>query len=147
MLADIIKYTQVADERIINVFMKSTVSIPEAEKLFSHILTTQHAWMKRIQNQPADFGIWDIHPVEKFESIHHQNFVLIKEVFESTPLNQDVTYINSKGDEYTSKVKDIIFHVLNHSTYHRAQVASIFKQNGLIPPVTDYIMLKRDYFL
>jgi uncharacterized damage-inducible protein DinB len=44
---------------------------------------------------------------------------------------------------FSNDIKSIIFHVINHSTYHRGQIASEFKQNGLDPMVTDYILYKR----
>ncbi|WP_209331385.1 DinB family protein [Lunatimonas salinarum] len=34
-------------------------------------------------------------------------------------------------------------HIVNHSTYHRGQIATLFRESGLQPVVTDYIMLKR----
>ncbi|WP_379084396.1 DinB family protein [Pedobacter sp. UC225_65] len=47
-------------------------------------------------------------------------------------------------NQYTGIVKDILFHVFNHSTYHRAQIATLFKESGITPPVTDFIILKRN---
>ncbi|QLH28398.1 MAG: hypothetical protein HWD63_02710 [Candidatus Parvibacillus calidus] len=39
-------------------------------------------------------------------------------------------------------MKDIIFHIINHSTYHRGQIAMEFRQSGLEPLNTDYIFYK-----
>ena len=50
---------------------------------------------------------------------------------------------NSKGETFSNKIKDILFHIINHSTYHRAQIATDLKQNGIEPINTDYIFYKR----
>lgn len=144
MLTDFIKYTRAADLRVIDAFRKAGKPLPDAEKLFSHVLNSQHVWLKRIYEEPAEYDIWQIHPPEKFEEIHKDNFMMIDCIRQDFPAEYEVTYRNSKGDEYTSRLEDIFFHMLNHSTYHRAQIATLFKANGLVPPVTDYIVFKRD---
>ncbi|MCZ4245398.1 DinB family protein [Pedobacter punctiformis] len=147
MFQEIVNYTQLADQRIISVFNSSTIDLPEAEKLFSHVLNAQHVWVSRIKGEVPQYGVWDVHYRNEFEKISADNFTQIREILNNTPLNQMVIYHNSKGDPYQSKVEEILFHLLNHSTYHRAQIATLFKKAGFEPPVTDYIMLKREHQL
>ena len=40
----------------------------------------------------------------------------------------------------------MLFHFVNHSTYHRGQIASNLKEHGIEPLVTDYIFYKRKNF-
>ncbi|MXV17131.1 DinB family protein [Hufsiella ginkgonis] len=47
----------------------------------------------------------------------------------------------------TNSVVDIIYHVTNHSTYHRGQVATQFRLHEIACPATDYIWLKRNGLL
>ena len=144
MTAEIIRYTQFADQLIIEVFNQSQQQMPEAEKLFSHVLNAQHVWMKRIIYEPEKFGIWQIHDRSLYEKIHLENFLLICKVFKEADSEEIISYKNSKGEDFSGKVSDLFFHVLNHSTYHRAQIATLFRAAGIIPPVTDYIILKRE---
>jgi uncharacterized damage-inducible protein DinB len=144
MIAEIIRYTQFADQRIIEIFDQFPQQMPEAEKLFSHVLNAQHIWMKRIIYEPQEYSPWQIHDRSLFEKIHLENFLLICKVFKEADPEETISYKNSKGEEFTSKVNDIFFHVLNHSTYHRGQIATLFRIAGIIPPVTDYIILKRE---
>ncbi|MGK7396080.1 MAG: DinB family protein [Candidatus Cyclobacteriaceae bacterium M3_2C_046] len=37
----------------------------------------------------------------------------------------------------------MLYHIINHSTYHRAQIALISRQQLVIPPNSDYIFFKR----
>ncbi|WP_316801708.1 DinB family protein [Pedobacter nototheniae] len=147
MLEEMVNYTQVADERIISVFNSTAVDMPEAEKLFSHVLNAQHIWVNRITGEKALYGVWDIQSKTSFVKMSADNFIQIRTILNDVPLNQMIIYSNSKGDQYQNKVEEVLFHLLNHSTYHRAQIATLFKKAGFTPPITDYIMLKRDHQL
>ncbi|GAA4212143.1 hypothetical protein GCM10022289_42530 [Pedobacter jeongneungensis] len=145
--AEIIKYTELADGRIIEIFKLATVELPDAERLFSHVLNAQHIWAQRISGKKPLFGVWDIHPKENFESLSADNFKLIRAVLNNHPLDKLIFYSNSRGDQYENRIDEILFHLFNHSTYHRGQVVTLLKKAGFTPPVTDYIMLKRDHLL
>ncbi|MBI3466927.1 MAG: hypothetical protein HY000_28265 [Planctomycetes bacterium] len=45
---------------------------------------------------------------------------------------------------YRNTVCDILIHVVNHSSYHRGQLAILLGQEEKTPPVTDYIAYLRD---
>jgi uncharacterized damage-inducible protein DinB len=50
-----------------------------------------------------------------------------------------------KGEKFANTIKDIVVHVINHSTYHRAQIAQLVKQSGGEPAKTDYIVYQREF--
>ena len=58
-------------------------------------------------------------------------------------LDRDVTYTNSAGQEFTSRVEDILLHVVMHGSYHRGQVAMLIRDGGGTPAPTDYIAFVR----
>jgi len=41
-----------------------------------------------------------------------------------------ITYTNTKGEEWTYPLGRMMQHVMNHSTYHRGQVATLLRQLG-----------------
>ncbi|MBL7865765.1 MAG: damage-inducible protein DinB, partial [Cyclobacteriaceae bacterium] len=55
-----------------------------------------------------------------------------------------VQYTNTKGQSFSNTVRDILFHVANHTTHHRGQIISDFRQSGIQPLVTDFIFYIRD---
>ncbi|WP_431292813.1 DinB family protein [Pedobacter sp. P26] len=144
---EIINYTELADARIIEIFKLAIIELPDAVRLFSHILNAQHIWAQRISSKKPLYGVWDIHPKENFESLSLENFKLIREALNNHPLDKCILYSNSRGDQYENRIDEILFHLFNHSTYHRGQVVALLKKAGFTPPVTDYIMLKRDHLL
>ncbi|WP_412467367.1 DinB family protein [Pedobacter sp. KLB.chiD] len=144
---EIAKYTELADQRVIEIFRHAKVEMLHAERLFSHVLNAQHIWAYRMSGRKPEYGVWDIHPKENFESLSLENFKLIREALNNFPLDQRILYSNSRGDQYENSIDEILFHLFNHSTYHRGQVVTLLKKAGFTPPVTDYIMLKRDHLL
>lgn len=47
-----------------------------------------------------------------------------------------------RGEQYT--LAELMQHVLNHSTYHRGQVALLLRQLGQAPAATDYRLFLRE---
>lgn len=144
---EIINYTELADGQIIKVFKQTTVQLPDAERLFSHILNAQHIWAYRISGEKPLYGVWDIHQKESFEQISIDNFKRIRNILKAGSLEKQITYSNSRNVEFENQIDQILFHLFNHSTYHRGQVVTLLKKEGFEPPVTDYIILKRDHLL
>ncbi len=58
-------------------------------------------------------------------------------------LNKRVEYENSEGRTFANDVKDILFHVVNHSTHHRGQIMMDLRVSGIAPEPLDYIFYKR----
>lgn len=54
-------------------------------------------------------------------------------------LASTVTYANFQGETWTYTLADILFDLVNHSTYHRGQVATLLRQLGKTPVATDYV--------
>jgi uncharacterized damage-inducible protein DinB len=58
-------------------------------------------------------------------------------------LTEVISYTNTQGEAFQTTVEDILIHVFNHGTYHRAQVARDLRQHALTPVNTDYITYVR----
>lgn len=144
MLLDLINYTQLADRRIIDVFLQAETAMPEAQNIFSHILNAQCIWLNRIQNKEPTCDRFQLQPIDVFEDMHNQNCKDMLHVLHNHDMKELIVYKNSSGEPFSNAVHDILFHIVNHSTYHRAQVATQFRLNNIQPPVTDYIAYKRD---
>lgn len=143
MLNNLIRYTAVADALIIDTFLRSDKELPEACNLFSHILNAQHIWVSRINGVPPKYRPWDQQQISSFTELHNNNIAGITQAFVTGNIERIVQYHTFAGDALEDSVGDMLLHVANHSTYHRAQVASSFRRNGIEPPATDFIHLKR----
>src|SRR5262249_38138032 len=54
-------------------------------------------------------------------------------------LARPITYTNFVGTKWTYTLSDILFDLVNHSTYHRGQVATLLRQLGETPVSADYV--------
>jgi len=111
-------------------------------KLLSHILNVHQIWNCKFQPDQVPYRSWEIHQIRDFYEIERKNFehsILIPDKFD---LNETIQYSTSKGQIFNANVRDILFQIINHSTYHRGQIATEFRQSGLEPVLTDYIYYK-----
>lgn len=145
-LREFLNYTKKADEIIIKALAEISFSIPEANTLLSHVLSAQHIWAKRILGEKPDYAVWEVFKPDDFETVYQMNMSLLENILTAKVLTQEVNYQNSKGS-FSNTIEEILMHVCNHGTYHRGQLAKMLKQAGYAPPVTDYIMLKREGLL
>lgn len=110
--------------------------------LISHILNVHQIWNCRIQPGQIPYGSWEIHPIQGLPAIERKNFEHSIQILDKFELTQNVQYSNNKGQIFKNGLHDILFQVINHSTYHRGQIATEFRQIGLEPLLTDYIYYK-----
>jgi uncharacterized damage-inducible protein DinB len=115
----------------------------KAVKLYSHILNAHQIWNNRIEPKQTVFGVWDIHPIGDCKNIDKSNYENSLLILDKADLNEIIRYTTSKGQAFSNSIRDILFHTINHSTYHRGQIATEFRQSGLEPLATDYILYKR----
>jgi uncharacterized damage-inducible protein DinB len=137
-------YSHHYNQQLVTVFAdQPTLTSEKSIKLFNHVLNAHQVWNSRIIQDRDPFGVWDIHPGQELKEIDTVNYFNSIKILDQADLDSSIKYTNTKGDAYTNSVKDILFHIINHSTYHRGQIATEFKQNGIEPLVTDYIFYKR----
>lgn len=110
--------------------------------LFSHVMNAHHVWNSRIFNLPP-VGVWDVHTLDVCRTMEDANFRNTQQILDHVDFATMITYRTQKGIQYTNSVRDILFHVNNHTTHHRAQIISDFRQSGINPIESDYIFYKR----
>jgi len=119
--------------------------VPEKSiTLFSHVLNAHHIWNARLQGKAASFEVWTPQPIKDWSDLHYENQRNSFEIITNTDnFEQRINYETSDGRAYTNTVKDILFHVINHSTHHRGQIAMDMRNHNLEPLTLDYIFYKR----
>ncbi|RVT76696.1 damage-inducible protein DinB [Flavobacterium sufflavum] len=141
---DTFEYNYHFNQELIQLFEKEKQIIPEKSiKLLNHLINAQEIWNARILNQDISVDVWEIRPLENLKNHNETNYNQSLSILSSIELSKKIEYKNSKGIVFSNTVQDIIFHVINHSTYHRAQIASDLAANGIEPINTDYIFYKR----
>ena len=116
----------------------------------AHTLSAQKLWLERILRQPQSLPVWPSSTVEECAALVDSMAVAWKEFLDRLPadgFDAKVEYRNSKGEAWSSRVEDVLMHVLLHSAYHRGQVALEMRSAGLEPAYTDFIHAVRQGFV
>jgi uncharacterized damage-inducible protein DinB len=135
-----------ANTRVIEVIEKNSYGNTKVELLFSHILNSQQVWFHRINSKSNGIDPWEIIEPPYFRDIMnnvHNSWAEYLSGLKPKGLSATISYENSSGEKFKNKLSDILSHLLNHSTYHRAQISSIIKSSGYTPAITDYIAYAR----
>lgn len=143
LLKDLFDYNNNCNERLIQSLAKLNDPPEKSIELISHILNAHSIWNGRIISEKPIYQVWQIHPVGAFYAINKKNYQDTLAILEGGLEARDVYYKNSKGVKFSNQVPDILMHIVNHSTYHRGQIATDMRRHGFEPLVTDYILYKR----
>ena len=140
---ELFEYSHYFNQKLSDVFNESPEKTSEkALNLYNHILNAHQIWNNRIELKQTTFGVWELHPIQDLKNIDKTNFEQSFEILDKFDLNETINYTNSKGQVFRNNIRDLLFHIINHSTYHRGQIALEFKQHGLEPLITDFIVYK-----
>lgn len=114
-------------------------------RLFSHIVNAQIIWLSRLTGEKPPVGVWDEHSIIDCQRYHDLASEGFRQQIRRRNVTEDeiVNYTNTQHQAFHNKANDILLHVFNHGTYHRAQIASEMRKNGIEPVNTDYITFVR----
>jgi uncharacterized damage-inducible protein DinB len=139
-------YDDWANRECLTAMHASAAVSPEMVQRMAHILSAERLWLERILKQPQSTPVWPSATVDDCtrladeQSSAWQSYLArLGNQFAPSSLNDIVEYRNSKGEPWSSRVEDILTHVLFHSAYHRGQIAMQMRADGMQPAYTDFI--------
>jgi uncharacterized damage-inducible protein DinB len=112
-------------------------------QLQSHLFNAHQIWNNRIAPEHKPFGVWDMHPAEEWNAINEVNYHKTLHILDTVRLDETIYYQNSRGERFKGIARDLLFQVINHTTYHRGQIAMLLRQHDIEPFLSDYIFYKR----
>ena len=140
------EYNDWANRRILDVLARAEGAPDRCRQLMTHLLAAQQIWLNRIAEVPNELGLWAVGTIEELQQHSEkstQNWLSFWHSFDENDFSRIINYRNSQGNAYQSTIHDIVTHLINHSTYHRAQINQLLRQNGFEPILTDYIAYRR----
>ncbi|TKC06924.1 DinB family protein [Pedobacter frigoris] len=149
MLLKLCQYNNWANSLLVNALTEAVethaTSIPDyCITLLSHIANAQQIWSSRIRGTAQTVSVWQLHDLNTCKSMLLESGNELNEVVENDhDKDRIIIYKTSTGAVFETSVEDILLHVFNHGTYHRAQIARQMKESGLEPVNTDYIQYVR----
>lgn len=124
-------------------------SFPGLRETVGHIAAAEWAWLQRwLGTSPTARPEWAqgssrAELAARFGEIESTRAAYLSELSDAD-IDRAITYSNLAGVRYTQPLGPQFQHVVNHSTYHRGQIATMLRQVGVKPTDTDLITYARE---
>ena len=134
--------TEVNDEIY---YRENKSSFPSIAKTVLHLWGAKNIWLKRLQGESLAAWPYQIEQESKAGQLaglvqSSQNILDFVTSKDDAFLSSLYSYTNMKGEPFTDSVEDTLFHVVNHSTYHRGQLITMLREASVTNVVgTDLI--------
>ena len=142
-------YNDWANREVLASFRKNGTGA-KSVRYMAHVLAAEQLWLDRLDGHDQKVAVWPEPDINFCETLaaelagSWQNF--LGRTGEQG-LSRTITYKNSKGENWASRVDDVLMHVIMHAAYHRGQIASDMRAAGLTPVLTDFIHAVRQNYL
>jgi uncharacterized damage-inducible protein DinB len=136
------RYNQWANERT---FAALGGESPIAARM-GHLIGAETLWLARLEGTRSELAVWPVLGHEEARSLlaalgaRWEAYLATRT---APDLDRDIRYVNSKGEPWSSRVHDVLVHVLYHAAYHRGQLAGDARAAGREPAYTDFIHYTR----
>ena len=117
-------------------------------QLMAHLLAAQQIWLNRCKGEPA-IGVtlwpdWKADVPEQMIDDNHRAWINFLDYLDPDDFSNCISYKSLKGEAFENQLIDILAHVINHGSHHRAQAGQLLKLAGVEKlPTTDYIFYLR----
>lgn len=140
------RYEEWANREVVSGLQETRTPPGQAVALLAHIVSAQVLWLRRLQGKDTEVAIWPSWTLDQCV-IESQPIIAswldYLNSLSDADLDHEFQYHNSAGKLWTSTVGDTLTHVILHSVYHRAQIASAIRDEGFAPAYTDFIHATR----
>jgi uncharacterized damage-inducible protein DinB len=131
-----------ANREVLGVLVNAKPAPARSVGLLAHICAAEQLWLERIQGVPQSTPVWPGVTLEQcgdlISGLARSWGDFLRDITDAS-LDGLVRYKNLKGEEFNSRVGDILTHVFTHSAYHRGQIAADMRAAGFAPAYTDFI--------
>lgn len=119
--------------------------------LLAHTVGAEERWIiRRLQNLPLPVN-YEERAAPDWEGLYADHMALRAATYAYLEQLTDAELEGEEPVELTQwdhrpslSKADILFHILNHETYHRGQVITELQRSGADPPDFDYVLLKEN---
>lgn len=124
-------------------------SFPSISKTVAHMWGAQYIWLRRMHGESIRVAPMSTMQLAKDEALDgliksSHDFIDFVKSKDAEFLASRYRYNNLKGEPFEDSYEDTLFHVVNHSTYHRGQLISMLRESGVTSlPGTDLIHFLR----
>ena len=137
------------DDVLLNAEKKS--SFPSISKTVLHIWDAETIWLTRLKG--GTLKDWPSksfsgNKAEMLKGLVNRSTEILQFIGEKGEVfhQEIIQYKNMKGEPYENTVEEILYHLVNHGTYHRGQIITLLRDSGVTQLVsTDLIAWFREH--
>ncbi|HQU83367.1 MAG TPA: DinB family protein [Pyrinomonadaceae bacterium] len=145
-LRELFEYNDWANRRLI-MALKENYS-EKAHKIIAHLLVTENEYYERLFGKDSfGFDFWQDLSLEDCGNLAREisdRFEKLLRRFEEEGLAIKTQYRTSEGVWYENNYREMLTHVLFHSSIHRGNIMLKLREEGFAPPAIDYIIYLRE---
>lgn len=141
-LREMFTYNDWANREALRSLQEMEYPPERARKVMAHIVAAELLWMTRLRQERQKTAVWPEFGLEDCE----RQMPELRESWEEylaqlaeADLDRTIRYTNSKGENYSNAVRDVLMHVVMHGVYHRGQIAAAVRDRAGEPAYTDFI--------
>lgn len=145
-LRELFRYNDWANRRII-VALKTGAS-EKSLQILAHLLITECEYYERLYGKDSTgFNFWPnltLADCGELAKATAEQFEKLLRRFDDEGLDITVRYRTSEGIQYENTYREMLTHVLLHSSIHRGNIILKLREDGVEPPKVDYIIYLRE---
>ena len=113
-----------------------------------HILASHEMWLSRWKGNAMTTTIDNnggppIAVAKQFWATMQRSLSEFLNTLTDEDLAKHISYTNTRGESYSNPLWQMMLQVVNHATYHRGQIVTMLRQQGVKPVNTDIIFYFR----
>ena len=145
-LRELFHYNDWANRRILTA-LKENYS-EKSHKIFAHLLITEQEYFERLYGKDSTgFDFWQNLSLEECGQLAREiaeRFEKLLRRFDDEGLDLRAGYKTSEGISYENTFRELLTHVVFHSSIHRGNITLKMREDGFTPPKIDYIIYLRE---
>jgi uncharacterized damage-inducible protein DinB len=124
-------------------------SFPSLLATLAHIVGAEWIWLRRwLGESPTSMPDWAGTPTlqelrVRLAAVEAERASFLARLTDAD-LDAPLAYRGMDGQAFSHPLGQLVRHVVNHSTYHRGQLATQLRQLGHTPPNTDFTRFLRE---
>ena len=144
-LQRLFRYDDWADRRTLDALRHALSE--RSRRIFAHLLITKQEYFERLSGKDSTgFDFWpdlDLNECEHLSASTHANYISLLNGSDESLLDRTANYKTSEGVSHENTYRELVTHVLLHSSIHRGNIVLRMREEGLEPPKIDYIIYLR----
>lgn len=145
-LRELFIYNDWANRRIVAALKLNESA--KGRKIMAHLLITEKEYFERLYGKDSTgFDFWQDLSAEdcgRLAQENAENYERILKRFDDEGLGQIARYKTSEGIPHQNNFRELLTHVLFHSSIHRGNIILKMREENFEPPKIDYIIYLRE---